>query len=100
MDSIAGDFPHLAAGLTALVADYDAYADRRKGFDDPEDLMRLLRGAGVLEFRIAVRDSDPQAVTPDQMRTVLRGQREAFGQMRRIIKLIEPAQPKKKAGVA
>jgi len=64
--------------LASLVADYDSYATQRKGFDDPADLMRLLRGAGLLEYRIAVRNSDPQGVSPDVLRAELeeRGPRE------------------------
>ena len=37
-------------------SNYAAFEAQRTGLDDPEDLKRLLRGAGVLEFRIAVRD--------------------------------------------
>ena len=77
-DAIAADFPYLEEHLRSVVADYDLYASQRKGFDDPEDLMRLLRGAGVLEYHIAVRNSDPQGVNPTDMRTQLaeRGPRE------------------------
>jgi len=31
------------------------YSKKRRGLDDPTDLQRLLQGAGVLEFRIAVQ---------------------------------------------
>ncbi|MHC4785629.1 MAG: protein translocase subunit SecD [Planctomycetota bacterium] len=76
--SLSTDFPHLAGHVEALVAAYDAYAAQRKGLDDPEDLMRLLRGAGVLDFRIAVRNSDPQDVNVVDMREQLteRGPRD------------------------
>ena len=57
----------LGAELDAVVAAQDAYLARRSGLDDPEDLMRLLRGAGVLEFRIAV--------TPDTMGIDINGLR-------------------------
>ncbi|HRP61840.1 MAG TPA: protein translocase subunit SecD [Phycisphaerales bacterium] len=56
LTNLKGEYPQLAALLTETAAAYDAYQSRRTGFDDPEDLKRLLRGAGVLEFRIAVRD--------------------------------------------
>ncbi len=49
------EFPHLRSDLQDLVESYDAYQSRRTALDDPEDLKRLLRGAGVLNFRIAVR---------------------------------------------
>ena len=60
-----------APPLEAVAAAYDAYAGKRKGFDDPEDLMRLLRGAGVLEFRIAVRAKSPEGVNPTGLREQL-----------------------------
>ncbi len=55
MASLQSDLPHLAAALAELDATYRAYEAKRTGLDDPEDLKRLLRGAGVLEFRIGVR---------------------------------------------
>ncbi len=78
LEGIRGQFPHLAASLDGIVSAYDAYASQRKGFDDPEDLMRLMRGAGVLEFHVAVSNSDAQGVSPSDMRTQLqeRGPRE------------------------
>lgn len=65
--AIRSEFPMLGAELDALVSAQDAYLARRSGLDDPEDLMRLLRGAGVLEFRIAV--------TPDSMGIDINGLR-------------------------
>lgn len=47
-----------------MVKTYDACARYRGALDDPADLMRLLRGAGVLEFRIlATRDPRNPAMT-------------------------------------
>lgn len=40
--------------LDRVVAAYDEYKSKRKTLDDPSDLKRLLRGAGVLSFRICV----------------------------------------------
>ena len=68
LDSIRIQYPHVAADLDTVIEAYDTYANERKGFDDPEDLMRLLRGAGVLDFHIAVRSNNPQGVNPDEMR--------------------------------
>ncbi len=49
--------PDLTSRIEGLAAAYDAYAKNKGMLDDPSDLMRMLRGAGVLEFRIlAVRD--------------------------------------------
>ncbi|RLS66679.1 MAG: protein translocase subunit SecD [Planctomycetota bacterium] len=69
--TITADFPSLAADLDALVAANDEYMTKRTGLDDPEDLMRLMRGAGVLDFRIAVSPSAPEGVNPETMRAEL-----------------------------
>ncbi len=53
---LEAEFPHLQAEIERLRSTYAAFEAQRTGLDDPEDLKRLLRGAGVLEFRIAVRD--------------------------------------------
>lgn len=41
--------------LDAVVASWEAFEAERSGLDDPADLERLLRGSGVLEFRIAAQ---------------------------------------------
>ncbi|MHC4427815.1 MAG: SecD/SecF family protein translocase subunit, partial [Planctomycetota bacterium] len=71
VEKLAESYPHLADQLQVLVADWDGYNDKRTGFDDPEDLMRLLRGAGVLAFHIAVRSAKPEGVNPEDMRQQL-----------------------------
>ena len=73
LDSIRGDYPWLVESLNQLVEYYDTYASERKGFDDPEDLMRLLRGAGVLQFHIAVQSDagSDSGVNVDEMRRQL-----------------------------
>ncbi|HIA71107.1 MAG TPA: protein translocase subunit SecD [Phycisphaerales bacterium] len=48
-------YPHLSEELGLLVDSFNEYQEKRTGFDDPEDLIRMLRGAGVLDFRIAVQ---------------------------------------------
>ena len=42
------------AQIDAVVAAYNKYAAERATMDDPNDLKRLLAGAGVLDFRITV----------------------------------------------
>lgn len=72
--SLAGlkaEFPQLAEQIDRVVQAYDAYQNSRSGFDDPEDLIRLLRGAGVLEFRIAVQPGQAQGVSIPVLRTQL-----------------------------
>ena len=68
LTAMTSEFPQLADQINATVTGYDAYEAKRTGFDDPEDLMRLLRGAGVLEFHIAVRNSEPGAAEVEDLR--------------------------------
>lgn len=63
-------FPVLASDIDEAVELYDAYRSRARGYDDPKDLIALLRGAGVLSFRIAAQPSDP--VPFQQLRDELR----------------------------
>lgn len=44
--------------LDAAIAAHAAYSAARKGLDDPADLVRLLQGAGVLNFRISVAPNE------------------------------------------
>lgn len=71
ISSILSEFPYLAGQLDATIAAFDEYQKNRRGFDDPEDLMRLLQGAGVLEFRIAVQPNSFEGVNIDEMRSQL-----------------------------
>lgn len=55
VEQLKKEFPSLASDIDAMVDANDALRQRRKGegrLEDPADLQRLLRGAGVLEFRI------------------------------------------------
>jgi SecD/SecF fusion protein len=76
-------YPQQSAQLDTAIAAWNAYEAERRGLDDPQDLIRLLRGAGVLNFRIAVssqeyfneaevraqfRAGGPRAVRSDEVR--------------------------------
>ena len=63
--------PDYATDIDALSQMQIDYASKVTGYDDPEDLKRLLRGAGVLEFHIAVGAATPEGVNPDEMRKQL-----------------------------
>lgn len=67
---LRNSFPVLKDQLDQAVVLYDAYRSRSRGYDDPKDLIALLRGAGVLSFRITVRPSDPLSF--DDLRRTLR----------------------------
>jgi len=52
---LTADFPGLASNISALVQASDNLKRKRRGegrLEDPADLQRLLKGTGVLEFRI------------------------------------------------
>jgi SecD/SecF fusion protein len=58
--------------LASVVAAFDRYQAGRSTLDDPQDLVRLLRGAGVLNFRISV---DPGKIADEnRLRDDLRRQ--------------------------
>ncbi|MFI4894088.1 MAG: hypothetical protein ACIAQ0_11740 [Phycisphaerales bacterium JB058] len=52
LDDLKASIPNEAERIDELVAIYDNYHANRKSLDDPSDLIRLLQGSGVLEFRI------------------------------------------------
>lgn len=46
------EFPDRAADIESLVATYDGYRPFQGQLDDPRDLQRMLKGAGILEWRV------------------------------------------------
>ncbi|MDA1007771.1 MAG: protein translocase subunit SecD [Planctomycetota bacterium] len=67
VDALRVQVPDLANELDLLITAYDAYAAVVTGYDDPEDLKRLLRASGVLEFHIPVNAGDPQGVNVESL---------------------------------
>ncbi|MEO1007383.1 MAG: protein translocase subunit SecD [Planctomycetota bacterium] len=59
----AADATALQRELDEISAAYDAYTSERRSLDDPQDLKRLLRGAGELDFRITVNPNTRQDET-------------------------------------
>jgi len=59
---LKADYPAYASSIDATVDAYDQWIDKRGSLEDPSDLKRLLRGAGVLEFRI-LAEKDPATGT-------------------------------------
>ena len=55
IDKLKEKFPGRAAAIAAVEVAYDRFSEISGRLDDPEDLKRLLRGSGVLEFRIMPR---------------------------------------------
>lgn len=54
LESLRTEYPAEADKLAAAIKTWDVYEKERRTLDDPADLVRLLRGAGVLNFRITV----------------------------------------------
>jgi len=54
------DFPERTEKIDNVVAAFDEYYPFRGRLDDPKDLQRMLKGAGILEFRILPIPADPQ----------------------------------------
>ncbi|HEV8378195.1 MAG TPA: hypothetical protein VGP99_05050, partial [Tepidisphaeraceae bacterium] len=52
----AKDYPARAAAIEKFIAAFDRFSKVKGSVDDAEDLKRLLRGSGVLEFHILVTD--------------------------------------------
>ncbi|GIW74415.1 MAG: hypothetical protein KatS3mg103_0937 [Phycisphaerales bacterium] len=52
--SVDGEGSALAEELQRVRQAYEDYTKERRSLDDPQDLKRLLRGAGELDFRITV----------------------------------------------
>jgi len=58
IDGIIKAFPARQDKINTVIAAYDAYQKVGGKLDDPEDLKRMLKGAGVLEFRILPTTND------------------------------------------
>lgn len=71
IEQLKAQLPDFATAIDSLAALQADYSSKVTGYDDPEDLKRLLRGAGVLEFHITVSASAPEGVNPDDMRKQL-----------------------------
>jgi len=61
IEELKSKFPDRADKIDAAVKAYDAYRDVGGRLDDPEDLKRMLKGAGVLEFRILPTPGDKKS---------------------------------------
>jgi len=56
------EHPGAVEQIERVVEAYNAYQNESQGLDDPNDLIRLLRGAGVLTFRIAPEPGEVEDV--------------------------------------
>ena len=72
IQSLKALVPDFAPQIDGLVKSYDDYAAVVTGYDDPEDLKRLMRAAGVLEFHIPVSAASPEGVNVQDLVTQLK----------------------------
>ena len=79
IERIKSEHPDLTGLIDEAIAAHAAYAEQRRGLDDANDLIRLLRGAGVLEFRIAVEPGDRTDTTRLRQEFAERGPGAASG---------------------
>ena len=66
IEQLTTDFPDRAIEIDMVVKTFDEYRPFRGRLDDPKDLQRMLKGAGILEFRILPTQGHPEVDT-DQM---------------------------------
>ena len=66
LEKLETDFPDRVDEINNVVTAFDEYHPFRGRLDDPKDLQRMLKGAGILEFRILPTQGHPDVDT-DQM---------------------------------
>ncbi len=64
IEALAKKHPAKADALKAWYDAYGAYETKKGQLDDPDDLITLLQGSGVLEFRIVPLPNDPGLDVP------------------------------------
>lgn len=70
LKSIEERYPDQKAKVEQVISAWGEYQSKRRSLDDPDDIVRILRGAGVLNFRIAVQPGEYQQ--EGDLRTSLR----------------------------
>ena len=68
INQLKQEFPDRAAEIDKVVAAYDEYRPFRGRLDSPQDLQRMIKGSGILEFRI-LPTMNPEYVDVDEMST-------------------------------
>ncbi len=76
--NLIAEHPGREAEINALMETFDAYGEYRDAISDPNDLIALLQGSGVLEFRIAAQP-DEQNVDVQAYRQQLEEKGPSFG---------------------
>jgi SecD/SecF fusion protein len=66
IDELKAAFPDRSEKIDKVVAAFDEYRPFQGRLDDPRDLQRMLKGAGILEFRILPTQGRPE-MDPDEI---------------------------------
>jgi SecD/SecF fusion protein len=75
IEKLKTDFPDRGDKIVNLAKAFDEYRPFRGRLDDPKDLQRMLKGTGVLEFRILPTSGHPE-VNADEMATYVEALKE------------------------
>ena len=73
IEKLKTEFPDRAEEIDQVVTAYAGYRPYRGRLDDPRDLQRMLKGAGILEFRIlpTTGQSEPSAAEIERYKEAL-----------------------------
>ena len=66
IEKLKTNFPNRVDEINRVITAFDEYSPFRGRLDDPKDLQRMLKGAGILEYRILPTQGHPE-VDMDQM---------------------------------
>ncbi len=70
LDEIFRRYPDQKPAIDEAIKSWGLYQAERRSLDDPEDVVRILRGSGVLDFRITV--SPGEFINEGELRAQLR----------------------------
>ncbi len=70
IEALKTQFPDRVAEMERVVTAFDAYRPFQGQLDDPRDLQRMLKGAGILEFRILPTQGRSELSTTEMERYV------------------------------
>ncbi|MDH4238568.1 MAG: protein translocase subunit SecD [Phycisphaerae bacterium] len=70
IEQLITEFPDREEKIRAVVAAFDRYRPDKGRLDDPKDLQRMLKGAGILEFRILPTIDEPDVDVDEMTRQV------------------------------
>jgi SecD/SecF fusion protein len=65
IENLKASFPDRVEQINNVVAAFDAYRPFQGQLDDPQDLKRMLKGAGILEFRILPTEGRSELTQPE-----------------------------------